>query len=478
MKVLVTNPPWPGPGYGVRSDVRWPHKRKDKYIEYPLYLSYTVSVLKKAGVDVRFLDGIVDELAIDEFVNIASDINPKIAIIECSTPSIRHDLASARALKERLPDVFTVLVGSHPTFFHKEILEENPSIDGICRGEFEYTVKDLALTLSNDGDISKVNGLSWRDASGIHFNNDRPLIKNLDELPFPDRDIVKIEPYKTAQYGGRKGTCVCTSRGCPYRCTFCLWPNTMYGRRFRARSPENVVDELEELENQYQVREIYFDDDTINIDMERLIKICKLIQQRGLHLKWFCQARVDKIDEELLREMKGAGCYKIFFGIESGSQEILTKLEKDMTLEQAEQAFALCRKVGIQTLAFFLLGIPGETPQTMKQSVEFAKKLRPHSAQFAIAVPHPGTELYEECKKHGWLKAEEWEDYAACNAVIETEEFTIDDVRAARLYAYKHFFFSPRYLFETAMGMWDPREAGKIIKGGMSIIDRIIFFRR
>ena len=149
MKVLVTNPPWPGPGYGVRSDVRWPHKRKDKYIEYPLYLGYTVAVLKNTGMDVRFLDGIVDELSIDEFAGIAADINPDMAVIECSTPSIDYDLATARALKQRLPELFVLLVGSHPTFFHRQILEENPFVDGVCRGEFEYTVRDLAFALSN-----------------------------------------------------------------------------------------------------------------------------------------------------------------------------------------------------------------------------------------------------------------------------------------------------------------------------------------
>jgi radical SAM superfamily enzyme YgiQ (UPF0313 family) len=375
-----------------------------------------------------------------------------------------------------MPDLFVLLVGSHPSVFHRQILEENPFVDGLCRGEFEYTVRDLALALSNGEDINGVQGLLWRDISGIHINPDRPLIENLDELPFPDRDIVKIEPYQTAHYGGLKGTCVCTSRGCPYRCTYCLWPNTMYGRKFRARSPENVVDELDELENRYQAREIYFDDDTINFDMERLIKICQLIRQRDLHLKWFCQARVDKVDEELLREMKAAGCYNIFFGVESGSQEILNKIKKGITLEQAERAFALCRKLGIRTQAFFLLGIPGETRETMRQTVGFAKKLKPSSAQFAIVIPHPGTELYEECKKHGWLKAENWEDYAACNSVIETEEFSTEEVEEVRAYAYKHFYFRPRYILAAVIRMKNIREAQKVIRGARSIVDRLLFY--
>ncbi|MFH1413987.1 MAG: radical SAM protein [Candidatus Omnitrophota bacterium] len=477
MKVLVTNPPWPGPGYGVRSDVRWPHKRKDKYIEYPLYLGYTVAVLKEAGIDACFLDGIVDELSIDDFSNAAAKIRPDMVVIECSTPSIDYDLATAKALKEKLPNLFTVLLGSHPTFFHKEILEENPFVDGICRGEFEYTLRDLALSLSKNRDISKVDGLSWRDASGIHFNPQRPLVDDLDEIPFPDRDIVKIEPYQTAHYGGLKGTSVCTSRGCPYGCTYCLWPNTMYGKKFRARSPENVVEELQQLEEKYDVKEIYFDDDTINFNKARLIKICQLIRERGIKLKWFCQARVDKVDEELLKEMKAAGCYNIFFGVESGSQRIIDKIKKGIKLEDAQRAFALCRKLGIKTQAFFLLGIPGETQAEMKQTVEFAKSLKPSSAQFAIVVPHPGTKLYEECKSNGWLRVNQWKDFAACNAIIETENFSKEDVDTIRLYAHRHFYFRPTFIFDTLKRMSNLRETRKVFRGAKSIIGRLLFYR-
>ena len=220
MKVLVTNPPWPGEDYGARSAVRWPHKRKDKFLEYPIFLAYTVSVLKHSGFEVDFLDGIIEELSIEGFAEKVYHNRPDLIVMECSTPSIDYDLETSRAIKERLPNVFTLLVGSHPTVFHKEILENYPFVDGICRGEFDQLPADLAFQLSSNKDLSSVSGLSWRRKGEIVVNKDRPLIDDLDALPFPDRNIVRIENYRTAQYGGNKGTFMVSSRGwsaCRYK---------------------------------------------------------------------------------------------------------------------------------------------------------------------------------------------------------------------------------------------------------------------
>ncbi|TET73909.1 MAG: radical SAM protein, partial [Candidatus Aminicenantes bacterium] len=393
MKVLVTNPPWPGPGYGARSDVRWPHKRSDKFIEYPIYLAYVVAVLEKAGVEVEFIDAVVEEMSIPDFANAAAKIKPDMAVIECSTPSIEYDLSTAKGLKEKMSDVFVVLVGSHPTFFHREIMKENPQIDAICRGEFDLTVKDLAVTLSNGDKLDKVKGITYRDREGVQVNQDRPLIKNLDELPFPARHIVKGDNYRQGTFTGKNCTTVVSSRGCPYLCTYCLWPRTLYGSRFRARSAENVVAEVEQVVRDYQVDEIYFDDDSLALNRARILRICQLIKQKGIKVKWVPQCRVDSMDEEVLRAMKKAGCYYIRFGVESGSQKMLDIMKKKTTLSQIRRAFELCRKVGIKTQAFFLFGVPGETLQTIAETIEFTKKLRPDSAQFAVVIPHPGTDL-------------------------------------------------------------------------------------
>jgi radical SAM superfamily enzyme YgiQ (UPF0313 family) len=474
MRVLVSNPPWPGEGYGARSDVRWPHKRKDKYIEYPTYLAYVCAILQKEGFDVKFIDGVIEELSIPAFADKVKNIAPDMIVLESSTPSINYDLLSAKSIKEKLPNCITVLVGSHVSFFHKQILQENEFIDIVCRGEFDYTVRDIALNLAN---LDKVDGISYRDNGNICVNRDRELIQNLDELPFPARDIVKIQDYKTAHYSGRNGTFMITSRGCPYHCIFCLWPNTLYGHKYRTRSPENVVAEIEELVNKYKVEDIYFDDDCLTLDKDRMIKICNLILDKKIKIKWFCQVRVNHLDEELMKKMKQAGCHTLFIGVESGDEEMIKRMKKAIDLEQTKEIFRLARKIGLKTQAFFMLGLPGETQESIRKTIEFAKELKPFSAQFAVAIPHPGSELYQICKEKGWLKFNSWEDFDACEPMIETDTFTIEDIKKARDKAYREFYFRPGYILSTAFSIRNFHELKRIINSAKTIFSRLSFFK-
>jgi len=477
MSVLVTNPPWPGPGYGARSDVRWPHRRSDKYLVYPIYLAYVVAILEKAGIDVHFIDGIADDLSIQAFVDRAKKINPHLVAMECSTPSITKDLTTAKKLKKELKDSFIVLMGSHPTYFHKEILSRNKFVDAIARGEFDLTIRDLSLAIKNGkNQLEDVKGISYRDGDTVRINEDRPLIQDLDSLPFPARHIVRSKSYREAVFTGKRCTTLVTSRGCPYQCVYCLWPRTMYGRKFRARSPTNVVDEIEHVVNEHGVDEIYFDDDTFNLNMSRTMKICKEIIKRGIEVMWMPQCRVDKVDLELLREMKRAGCHYIKYGVESGSQEMLDTMKKGITLEDVRRAFKLTRKVGIKTQAFFLLGLPGETHETVKKTIDFAKEIKPDSAQFAVVIPHPGTELYDVCLEKGWLRYESWEDFDCRKALIETENFSIKDVEKSRTKAYREFYLRPSYILRTTLKLWNPKEAKRIIRSAKSVIERISYY--
>lgn len=477
LKVLVTNPPWPGPGFGARSDVRWPHKRSDKYLEYPIYLAYAVAVLEESMINVDFIDGVVEEHSIETFVYAVKKSNPRIVFMECSTPSINNDLVTAKKMKEELKDTFVVLIGPHPTYFHKEILTKNKFIDAIVRGEFEYTIRDLSLKLLTGDGLEDVKGISYRDNNNVRTNDDRPLIQNLDNLPFPARDRVRSDSYREAVFTGKKSTTMVTSRGCPYQCVFCLWPRTMYGRKFRARSAGNVVDEVEHVVEKYGVDEIYFDDDCFTLDKKRAIEICREIKNRGIDVKWMCQCRVDNVDEELIKEMKRAGCHYIKYGVESGSQRILELMKKGITLDEARRAFEITKKIGIKTQAFFVLGLPWETDENINETVEFAKELKPDSAQFAVVVPHPGTELYDICSEKGWLKFDSWEDFDCRKALIETENLSVDDVEKYRIQSYKEFYFRPSYIFRTALKLWNPKEAKRIIRSARSIIERISYYK-
>ncbi len=477
MKVLVTNPPWPGEGYGARSDVRWPHKRKDKYIEYPIYLAYSVAVLEEAGFEPSFVDAIMEELDVAAFAQRVKEIHPELLVMECSTPSIRYDLQSAAAVKAALPEVRIALVGSHVTFFHREVLSENPAVDAVCRGEFEITLRELARAMAEGRDWSTVEGLSYRHDGQVVANAERPLIANLDALPFPARHIVRSEGYRAGIFSGTQPTAIVSSRGCPFQCTYCLWPATLYGHRFRARSAENVVEEIGEVVHQYGIDEIYFDDDTFTMDRQRVLDICHLIRERRLRVSWIVQARVDTVDREVLRAMKEAGCHYILFGVESGSPEMLETMKKRIELDQVREAFRLCRELGIKTQAFFLFGVPGETQQTIRQTIEFAKSLPASTAQFAVVVPHPGSALYEQVVRHGWLVYSDWEDFASCEALVETPQLSRAEVQQARVNAYREFYFRPAYIWQEALRIRHPRDLQRLMRGARSVLARLSFFR-
>jgi anaerobic magnesium-protoporphyrin IX monomethyl ester cyclase len=481
MKVLVANPPWPGPGYGARSDVRWPHKRSDKYIEYPIYLSYVAAVVEEAGFEVSFIDAIMDELDIEEFAQRVSEFGPRLALIETSTPSIEFDLETAASVKRHSPETFVALLGSHVTYFDKETVAENPAVGAVLRGEFEYTAADLARALDDGGDLSGVPGITYRDAEGDPRRNpDRPLFEPLDRMPFPARHIVKGDGYRAGIYSGGYPTAMVSSRGCPYRCTFCLWPDTMYGHKFRARSAENVVDEIEQAVRTYGHDEVYFDDDTFTVDRQRVLDICRLIQEPGLHkeVEWIAQCRVDTVDREMLEAMKAANCGYILYGVESGSLQMLKKMKKGITLDKVRAAFKLTTEVGIKTQAFFLFGIPGETQETIRETIEFAKELNASSTQFAVAIPHPGTALYEECKANGWLTSEVWADYTAESSLIETPWLTADEVEQARTRAYREYYYRPRFIVGEALKIRRVADIKRLMRGANSVRGRIKFFQR
>jgi radical SAM superfamily enzyme YgiQ (UPF0313 family) len=363
-------------------------------------------------------------------------------------------------------------------------------VDAVIRGEFEYTAAALALALqTRDGqehsgggshDLSMVEGLTYRGADGeVLRNADRPHFEPLDKMPFPARHIVKGDGYRAGIYSGGQPTAMVSSRGCPYRCTFCLWPDALYGHRFRPRSAQNVVDEIEEAVRTYGHDEIYFDDDTFTIDRQRVLDICHMIQERGLHeeVEWIAQCRVDTVDREMLEAMKAANCGYILFGVESGSPQMLKRMKKGITLDKVRAAFELTKEIGIKTQAFFLFGMPGETSETVRETIEFAKMLNASSTQFAIAIPHPGTALYDECRENGWLTSAVWADYTSEASLIETPWLSAKEVEEARIRAYREYYYRPRYIIGEALKVRRLADIKRLARGANSVRARIRFFR-
>jgi len=474
LKVLVINPPWETEeGYGCRSNTRWPHIRKDKYIIFPIYLAYTAAVLEQEGVDVKVIDAVVDDYDSNSFVERIKKESPDICFIETSTPTIIQDLNNTKLLKELL-GLRIFLIGTHSTIFHKEILQEHPYIDGIIRGEFEYTIKDISVGMN----LEDVLGLSYIDKSGnVKVNPERQLIENLDELPFPSWHQFDMKAYESHLYRSPSAMII-TSRGCPFQCTYCLWPDIMYGHRQRYRSAENVCDEMEALIEKYGVQEIRFDDDTFALNPKHVISLCDEIEKRGINKKisWTCFGHIAQNNEILYQRIARAGCFKIDFGIESGSPDILRYMKKSFEPEKARRVVGICKKAGMEVYCDFMIGFPHETKQDIEMSISFAKSLDCDFIQVSYVIPYPGTVMYSDGLKENFLLYPyEWPKYASCEPMIYTGEIEPKEINKMYKSFWRKFYLRPKIIFrKSKKALSSISEFIRVLKGFVSFCKRFI----
>lgn len=471
MKVLLANPPWETDlGYGCRSNTRWPHIRKDKYLIFPIYLAYAAAVLEKNGVGVAVVDAVAEDYGSDAFIARVRAEDPDICFLETSTPSILHDLRNANRIKKELgKKVF--IFGAHATTFHRQLMEENPLIDGVIRGEFEHTIRDISLGTSP---LAAVQGLTHRENGAITENPARPYIENLDELPFPAWHLFNWKAYESHLYAS-PSMWVITSRGCPFQCSFCLWPDMMYGHRQRYRSAKNVVDEMETLVNKYGVKEVRFDDDTFALRKEHVLGISNEIMRRGLHkkLRWACFGHASQNDYEIYESIKKAGCFRIDFGIESGSQRVLDAACKKLDVNKAKETVKLCKKAGLEVYCDFMIGFPGETDEDVRKSLDLALEMDPDFIQVSFVIPYPGTRMHADGVKSGYLiYPDDWEKYNCQHVLIKTGP-SQEQIEKYFFLFWRKFYLRPRLIARNALKMFSsPQNFKRILLGFISFMER------
>lgn len=461
MKTVICNPPWlTKERIGFRANVRWPftiplsvfREKGCASYHFPIYHAYLAALMMREGLEVGVIDAVLDLLDVPAFVGRLREAKADLCVIETSTPSFPEDIRAMRAVKEGL-GIPVVAVGPHTTIFHREALERHPCIDYVARGEYEATVTELAKRLASGGDAAGVAGVSWRRGGGVVVNPDRPYIDDLDALPYPARDLYRWDRYHEPSYIALPWITMITSRGCPFRCTYCLWPQVMYGGGFRARSARNVVDEMEHCVRRYAPGEIFFDDDTFTIGKARVLEICDEIIRRGLSVVWSCMGRVDTVDEETLGRMRLAGCRKIKFGVETGSPAIMRAIRKGIDLARVPEAFAAAKRCGMEVHGTFMVGLPGETPETVRETVALARRLPNDSLQFSIATPFPGTEFFDRCRREGILVTENWADYdGTFGAVMSYPGLAKAEIEALHAAAIREFYPRRRSLAGFARG--------------------------
>jgi radical SAM superfamily enzyme YgiQ (UPF0313 family)/GT2 family glycosyltransferase/cytochrome c-type biogenesis protein CcmH/NrfG/predicted O-methyltransferase YrrM len=401
---------WPGRGNMKRVLLINPHdNRQDGYTNPPLGLLYLAGSLVKCGIDTHVTDGSLYGFGAIE--NAVKSLKPDVVGITCLTATRKRSVDVARYIKSVLPKSLVVFGGPHATIMPEQLLKHYPEIDCIVRGEGEATFLDVVMGKS----FKDIDGLVYRDGDRIIKNRPRKYFENLDEIPFPAWHLVDLWKYPGRDKGVFNGVDVekspripiVFSRGCIGRCNFCsswwIW------RGWRCRSPKNMVDEIELLVWRHGIRHFCFVDDTFTADVQASIDLCNEIIARDLKIAFFCTTRADCVSEELFYSLKRAGCYKISFGIESASQRVLDKIGKMATVEQSEKAIKMAKAAGLLTCAMMISGNVGETPATVKQSIEFLRKTQPDDVGIVGGLwVFPGTQLYRTCKEKGFITDEFW----------------------------------------------------------------------
>lgn len=440
-------------GFDGGAGSRYQAKREIRSFWYPTWLAQPAALVP----DSRLLDAPADGLTVDQALAIAATY--ELVIIHTSTPSFPADARFAELLKQRNPQALVGMVGAKVAVDPDGSLLASRAIDFVAREEFDYTCKDVA----EGHPIEQVAGLSWRDAAGhVRHNPARPMIEDMDALPFVSpvykRDL-NIRNYFIG-YLNYPYVSLYTGRGCRSRCTFCLWPQTVGGHRYRVRSPESVIAEARWIkENMPEVKEIMFDDDTFTDFRPRAEEIARGLGELGV--TWSCNAKAN-VPYSTLKIMKDNGLRLLLVGYESGDDQILLNIKKGLRTDIARRFAADCRELGITVHGTFILGLPGETRETIAKSIAFAKEINPHTIQVSLAAPYPGTRLYEQAVENEWIAPNRTinlvNESGVQLAAISYPHLSREEIYHGVEEFYKSFYFRPAKIWEIVSEMlhsWD-----------------------
>jgi len=450
MKLTLINPPFLDK-YSKSS--RSPAVTKSGTIYFPLWLSYAAGVLDKEGHELQLIDAPAKCYDKAQTVSKVLKFAPDLTVIDTSTPSISSDLEFAKEIKKALPNSKICLVGTHASACVEEILPDKSFVDFIARHEYDYTLRELAAKLNEPDLYDGIDGISYVVGNKVINNRDREYICNLDEVPFVSEVYKKYLDIKDYFYAhvSYPTISIFSSRGCPSKCFYCMYSQVMFGKGYRKRSARNLYDECVYItENFPEVKEILIDDDNFAVDQENVTEFCNLMIKNDVNLKWTVQVRVN-LKYETMVLMKKAGCKLLVAGFESGNQQILNNMNKGITLEQSLKFNAAAKKAKIRVHGCFMVGNPGETKETMIQTLNFAKKLKLDTTQFFPLMLYPGTAAYEWAKNNNFIKAKDYSEWLKAdgmhNCVLSTDTVTSKELVDFCDYARKKFYLRPNYIF-------------------------------
>ena len=473
MKVLLINPP-------RHNEILADNPAfidEERGFNPPLGLLYLAGYLKEnSDYSVCGLDSQVEELNYDDnFKNKIIESNPDVVGITAMTFTLIDVLKTIDLVKEvekKLNKrIIIVLGGPHVHLYPEETINLK-GVDYLIKGEGEIPFLNLLKALENNRELSEINGLVFKKDNVVINNPVNNLINDLDELPFPDRELLPIEKYNSILSGNKIVTTMFTSRGCPFQCAFCDRPHL--GKKFRSRSAKNVVDEMEEC-LKLGIEEILIYDDTFTVDRQRTLDVCNEIMKRELKFVWDIRARVDTVDNEVLNKLKQAGCARIHFGVEAGTEKILKVLNKSIGLNQVEIAFKEAKKIGIERLAYFMIGSPTETKEDINRTIAFAKKIKPDYVSITILTPYPATEIYQMALDQKVIKSDYWREFAKNPEKGVVTQYWEKELTKKELFElldlfYKKFYGRPSYILKEFLKIKSFKDLIKKAKAGFKIL--------
>jgi radical SAM superfamily enzyme YgiQ (UPF0313 family) len=437
----------------------------------PLGISYIAAVLRKKDIDVSIIDMNAENWDIPTTINKLSKLSPQIVGITATTPQINKVYALAKEIKKLDENISVVVGGPHPTSLFLEVIN-NKSIDFAVVGEGEMTMLELCNAIAQKKSLKNINGLVFKNKSKVIINKPRELIKNIDDIPFPAIDLLPLDKYHSAFSKYKRFANILTSRGCPGRCVYCN--KQIFGFNVRMRSAKSIFEEVKYLNKKYGYKEFHIVDDLFTQNRERVIGFCNLLKKENLKIRWKLGngVRVGSIDYELLKIMKQSGLYSLSFGIESGNQKILNNMKKGQTLEMCRNAVEWSNKLGLFTVGFFMIGNIGETEDTIKDTINFAKSLPLDVAQFSILVPFPGTEVRKIIEKEGIILEKDWGKYDNIEgkALFEHGALKKELMEKMHKQAYKEFYMRPSFVIRRILKTRSLLEFKNQLVGFLSIL--------
>jgi radical SAM superfamily enzyme YgiQ (UPF0313 family) len=438
--VLFVNPPSPDGQIYIRDIDRSGRYSREDTIWPQSNLAYlAAAVSDKYSVDL--VDCIAEKMYWPAFKEYVNNKKPRYIVFNAISSIVSNDI-KVGAIAHEIGGK-SIVIGPHVTALPGESLKKYPELDYVIIGEAEESLRELIDAIEDDRPLDNIRGIGFIKDNGTNcITENRPPIADLNSLRYPRHDLLPLDKYVLPMIG-KKYTFVMTSRGCPFNCIFCRSP-VMWGKKVRKRSPDNIIGELKELKK-IGVDNIIFHSDTFTLDRKWTLDLCQKIIDEKLNIRWIANSRANTIDKEMLARMKTAGCWMIAYGFESASQEVLDRSKKEITIEQIRNAARWTNEAGIKVWGYFIIGLPGETKDTIDQTIHLAKELPLYIANFAIGAPYPGTEFFNLAKANNWLLSEDWEKFDQnYSAVVSYDTFSADDIVNGVRRAYKEYYLTPK----------------------------------